>query len=70
MKSEYCKRKNTKKTEISELDLSDLLQPSWIRCPIPPGNDMDWIVLAYGCNILWRVGITLWCLFFTFQAIT
>jgi len=64
MESDYCKRKNTEEDEGSIFDIGDLLQPSWIRCPIPSGDDVDRIILAYGCDFLWRIGIFLWSLFF------
>lgn len=47
----------------------DLLQPSWVRCPISSCNDLDRVILDYGCNFLWRIGIVLWGLFFVIEGI-
>ena len=47
--------------------LSNLLQPSWVRCPISSDNELDRILLDYGCHFLCPFAIFLWALFFIFQ---
>jgi len=48
------------KNDVS--DLGDILQPSWVRCPICAGDEMDRVILDYGFNFLLPFGIFLWCL--------
>lgn len=62
-----------KKTDIIEKgedpdsSISDLFQPSWIRCPFSSSDDLDRILLDYGCNFLWRIGVFLWVVFLACQ---
>ena len=59
--------KQRKKNKNSCSCFSNILQPSWVRCPIPSGDDVDEIILDYGCNFLWRIGIALWAVFFVVE---
>jgi hypothetical protein len=48
---------------------SDIFQPSWLRCPFSFSDDMDRVILDYGCNFLWRIGIAIWVIFLVAETI-
>ena len=66
MDGEHCNKQE--KTEEDSRDcspyLSNILQPTWVRCPICPGDNMDQVLLDYGFNFLLPIGILFWTLFF------
>jgi hypothetical protein len=53
---------STKEPDYSLSDISDILQPSWVRCPVCSGDEMDRFLLDYGYHFLLPFGIFLWCL--------
>lgn len=61
------KRKNKKKVKNCSSCTCNVLQPSWIRCPISSSDELDRVILDYGCNFLWRIAIVLWTLFFVIE---
>ena len=64
----YPKRCKNKEKDKNRCSCSrNVLQPSWIRCPISSSDELDGIILDYGCNFLWRIGIVLWVVFFTIK---
>ena len=68
MDGDYSKKPKYKKEDKDWCaNSSDLLQPSWIRCPISSSDGLDGIILDYGCNFLWRIGIALWAVFFVVE---
>ncbi len=70
MDGDYSSSKKYKKKVKNDcVNSCDVLQPSWVRCPIPPCDGVDRIILDYGCNFLWRIGIVLWALFFVVEGI-
>ncbi len=55
------KKKNRKKKHKDDLSyLSDVLQPSWVRCPICVDDEVDQVILDYGRYFLCPVAIVLW----------
>lgn len=42
------------------LDFSDVLQPSWVRCPICSCDEMDKFLLDYGRYFLFPFSVLLW----------
>ncbi len=63
MDSDSCKRTNKKEDQNDVSDLGDILQPSWVRCPICSCDEVDRILLDYGFNILCPIAIILWTVF-------
>lgn len=56
-----CKTKNDKEAHRDGLSyLSDVLQPSWVRCPICVDDEGDRVILDYGRYFLCPVSIILW----------
>jgi hypothetical protein len=66
MDGEHCKRQEKTEEDSwdSDPDPSNVLQPTWVRCPICPGDNLDQVLLDYGFNFLLPVGILFWTLFF------
>jgi hypothetical protein len=62
MESDQCNKKNIAKEEISNsiVNIGNVLQPSWIRCPICTYDEMDRIVLDYGYHLLRPIAIIFW----------
>ena len=58
------KTKSEKPDRGMDPDPSYILQPSWIRCPLCAGNEMDRLILDYGRYFLLPIGILFWTLFF------
>jgi len=48
-------------------DTCDVLQPSWVRCPVCAGDNVDKIILDYGFDFLLPVGILFWTIFLVLQ---
>jgi hypothetical protein len=51
MESDSIRQIKTQSEEASgdmDPDPGDILQPSWIRCPLCSGNEMDRFLLDYG----------------------
>ncbi len=46
------------------LNVSDVLQPAWLRCTFCHGDETNRFLLDYGYNFLLPVGIILWTIFF------
>jgi hypothetical protein len=44
----------------SLLNFGDILQPSWVRCPVCNCDEMDRFLLDYGLNFLLPIGLFLW----------
>ena len=65
--SKRKKKKLTKKGKNANSHTSDFFQPSWVRCPISSDNDLDRVILDYGCNFLWYIGLAIWTLFFVIK---
>jgi len=69
MDSENCNRQE--KTEEDSRDCGsntrNVFQPTWVRCPICPGDNMDQVILDYGFNFLLPISILFWNLFLILQ---
>jgi hypothetical protein len=62
MEGDKRKTKNTYTEEISDgiANISDVLQPSWLRCPICAYDKIDGVLLDYGYYLLRPVAIVFW----------
>jgi hypothetical protein len=72
MDGDYPKqKKENKKAEDGDSlsDFGDLLQPSWVRCPICTSDEMDRFLLDYGRYFLCPFSIILWVLLLVISAI-
>jgi len=54
MENDNCNLESKTKTETKQhnIDASDILQPSWVRCALQMGYGHDRFLLDYGRNIL------------------
>jgi hypothetical protein len=52
--------KDTEENKHRFSNFSDLLQPSWVRCPICGCDENDRVILDYGRNFLLPFGFFLW----------
>lgn len=68
MEREDHKENPNPEDSIDDLSyISNVFQPSWIRCPIRFDDEVDRLILAYGSHILFPISLILWSLFFVFS---
>ena len=58
------KRKTKKTLGDRILDLGNVLQPSWVRCPVCSCDEMDRVLLDNRFVLLLHVSLIFWALFF------
>lgn len=59
MDSESHKKQEEGDPSKPDPDISNVFQPTWIRCAFQDGNGLDRFLLDYGFNFLLRFGVLL-----------